>query len=282
MKSLNNLKTEIMKKIILSVITITILLVSFSGTVTAQTLPLYISSVIENATPGRIDITYDLDLANIVPAPSAFTVRVNSVTRSVNSVAISGNIVQLTLSTPVVYGDVTTFSYTRPAINPLQTPEGGLAASLTSRNVTNNVAPGIFLIPTVGTSVVTAIASTSATITSNVVSDGGAPVIARGVCWNTSGSPTIAGNHTSDGTGTGSFTSLMTGLVPNTTYYVRAYATNSEGTAYGPELSLNTCPAAPTIGTITQPTCEVATGSVVLTGLPIRGMFQWTITIYPG
>ncbi len=282
MKSSNNLKMKTMKKYILTVITITALSISFSGTLTAQDLPLYVSSVIENATPVRLDITYDLTLANIIPPTSAFTVRVNTVTRSVNSIAILGNNVQLTISTPVVYGDVITFSYTRSTNNPLQTPEGGQAASLTSQNVTNNVAAGIFLMPTVGTSVVTAIASTSATITSNVISDGGAPVIARGVCWNTSGSPTISGNHTSDGTGTGSFTSLMTGLVPNTTYYVRAYATNSEGTAYGPELSLNTCPAAPTIGTITQPSCTVATGSVVLTGLPIRGMFQWIITISPG
>ena len=282
MKFTNHLKMKTMKKYILSLITITALSICFSGTLTAQDVPLYLSSVIENLTPARLDITYDLSLANIVPASSAFTVRVNAVTRSINSITISGNNVQLTLSAPVVYGDVITFSYTRPATNPLQTSSGGLAASLTPQNVTNNVAAGIFDLPSVGTSVVTAIASTSATIAGNVISDGGAPVTARGICWNTSGSPTISDNHTSDGTGTGSFTSLMTGLVPNTTYYVRAYATNGEGTAYGPELSFNTCPAPPTVGTITQPTCEVATGSVALTDLPIRGMFQWTITMAPG
>ena len=54
--------------------------------------------------------------------------------------------------------------------------------------------------------------------------------------------PTIADSHTTDGTGTGTFTSSITGLTPNTTYYVRAYATNSVGTAYGEELSFTTMP----------------------------------------
>ena len=66
-----------------------------------------------------------------------------------------------------------------------------------------------------------------------VVSDGGDPVTARGVCWSTTPTPTIADNHTVDGAGTGVFTSQMTGLAPLTTYYVRAYAVNAVGTAYG-------------------------------------------------
>jgi hypothetical protein len=74
----------------------------------------------------------------------------------------------------------------------------------------------------------------------NVTADGGADITARGICWSTSQTPTISGNHTTDGTGTGSFTSTMTGLTPNTTYYVRAYATNSEGTAYGEVVSFTT------------------------------------------
>ena len=74
----------------------------------------------------------------------------------------------------------------------------------------------------------------------NVISDGGSPVTARGVCWNTSSNPTISNNHTTDGTGTGAFTSVMTGLSPNTTYHVRAYATNSYGTTYGADISFTT------------------------------------------
>jgi hypothetical protein len=62
----------------------------------------------------------------------------------------------------------------------------------------------------------------------------------RGVCWNTTSSPTTADSHTTDGTGTGTFISYLTGLTPNTLYYIRAYATNSVGTAYGNEVSFTT------------------------------------------
>jgi len=67
-------------------------------------------------------------------------------------------------------------------------------------------------------------------------SDGGAAIIERGVCWSTSPNPTIAANKTNDGRGSGSFSSAITGLVPGTIYYVRAYAVNSEGTVYGNEV----------------------------------------------
>ena len=103
--------------------------------------PVYISSVIENATPARLEMTYSLTLANVLPAASAFTVKVNSVTRTVSSVAISGTKVLLTLASPVVNGDAVTVAYTKPATNPLQTAAGGQAASITSQNVINNCSP---------------------------------------------------------------------------------------------------------------------------------------------
>ena len=70
--------------------------------------------------------------------------------------------------------------------------------------------------------------------------DGGANVFSRGVCWNTAGSPTIADPHSIDGGGTGLFDSALTGLLPDTTYHVRAYASNSTGTAYGNEVTFTT------------------------------------------
>ena len=94
--------------------------------------------------------------------------------------------------------------------------------------------------PTVATSLVSNITPTSATCGGNVTSDGGATVTAKGVCWSTAQNPTINSNKTNDGTGTGSFTSNITGLTHNTTYYVRAYATNSEGTSYGEVKSFKT------------------------------------------
>jgi hypothetical protein len=95
-------------------------------------------------------------------------------------------------------------------------------------------------LPSVTTGTITAIIQTTATGGGEVTSDGGAAVTARGVCWNTTGSPVVTDPHTSDGTGTGSFTSSITGLTAGTTYFVRAYATNSAGTAYGSEVQFTT------------------------------------------
>ena len=84
------------------------------------------------------------------------------------------------------------------------------------------------------------ITATTATSGGNITSQGASALTARGVCWSTSTNPTTTGSHTSDGAGTGIFTSNITGLAPITTYYVRAYATNNEGTSYGNEVSFTT------------------------------------------
>jgi uncharacterized protein (TIGR02145 family) len=94
--------------------------------------------------------------------------------------------------------------------------------------------------PTLTTAAVTEITVSTATSGGNVTADGGAEVTAKGICWGTATKPVITGSKTTDGTGTGAFVSSLTGLTPNTMYYVRAYATNSEGTAYGNELSFTT------------------------------------------
>lgn len=89
-------------------------------------------------------------------------------------------------------------------------------------------------IPSVSTDQITAITSSSATGGGNVINDGGQTVTARGICWSTSPNPDITSpTKTNDGTGTGAFVSNISGLSSNTTYYVRAYATNIIGTAYG-------------------------------------------------
>ena len=100
--------------------------------------------------------------------------------------------------------------------------------------------PQVNTIPTVETGTVENITTSSADCGGSVTSDGGAAVSSRGVCWSTIPSPTISGAHTTDGNGTGTFASHITGLTDNTTYYVRAYATNSVGTAYGDEISFTT------------------------------------------
>ncbi len=95
-------------------------------------------------------------------------------------------------------------------------------------------------VPTLTTASITNITSGSATSGGNISADGGAAVSARGVCWSTAQTPTVADNRSTDGTGTGSFTSNLTGLAANTTYYVRAYATNSAGTGYGSAVQFTT------------------------------------------
>lgn len=97
-----------------------------------------------------------------------------------------------------------------------------------------------FVLPTVSTSSIIDITQNSATSGGNVTDEGGAEVTVRGICWSTSPNPTISNFFTTDGSGSGLFTSLLTGLSENTIYYLRAYATNSVGTAYGNELFFTT------------------------------------------
>lgn len=96
-------------------------------------------------------------------------------------------------------------------------------------------------IPTITTSTMSNLGTTTATSGGNVSADGGSTVTARGVVWSTNPTPIISlSTKTSNGSGTGTFSSSLTALSPNTTYYVRAYATNSAGTAYGNEVNFKT------------------------------------------
>ena len=97
-----------------------------------------------------------------------------------------------------------------------------------------------FLLPTVTTGAVSDITETTATGGGSVSSNGYSEVTARGVCWSTNPNPTVNGSHTSDGNGLGTFTSSINDLESGTSYYVRAYATNSAGTSYGEEVSFTT------------------------------------------
>jgi len=97
-----------------------------------------------------------------------------------------------------------------------------------------------FSLPEVTTSAVTDITEVTATGGGTVTSDGGTDIFARGVCWNDSTGPTLDDDQTNDGLGTGDFTSEMKNLTLGTTYYVRAFAMNSEGISYGSELTFST------------------------------------------
>lgn len=138
----------------------------------------------------------------------------------------------------------TTYYARAYATNSLGTAYGAVV-SFTTNDVT-----AVAELPTVITSPVTNLIQNSATCGGMVTADGGAPVTERGVCWSTNGNPSVTGSHSSDGSGLGEFTSNIAGLTVNTTYYVRAYATNSAGTAYGETLSFTpgvSCPGTPTV-----------------------------------
>ena len=182
---------------------------------------------------------------NTVTLPS--TVDAGSTSITVN--ALAGSYVAITDNSSVIYGvgvantsGVATVNFTNAI------PSSGTLYAVVTRQQYQPYFGTIEVVtpatePTVTTVAISDIDKTTATGGGNVTADGGANVTARGICWSTSQNPTISGSHTTDGTGTGSFTSAMTGLTANTTYYVRAYATNSVGTAYGEEVSFTTLPA---------------------------------------
>lgn len=97
-----------------------------------------------------------------------------------------------------------------------------------------------YSLATLTTAAVSSIGDTTATGGGNISSDGGAAVTERGICWSTSSNPTTSNSKATSGSGTGSFSAGMTGLSQSTTYYVRAYAINSVGTAYGSQVSFTT------------------------------------------
>lgn len=115
----------------------------------------------------------------------------------------------------------------------------------------------VITLPTVTTTNATVVTNSSCTTGGNVTSDGGASVTGRGVCYAKTTDPTLASSHTSDGTGTGAFTSYLSGLDGSSTYYVRAYATNSVNTAYGNQVSFTTSSSG------TKPTVTTAALSAI-------------------
>ena len=141
---------------------------------------------------------------------------------------------------------------TRAEIDAIASPADGLIVYCRDCGVAGAGALSIFMAGTwfklavtnmdliVSTIAISAITSSTASSGGNITSDGGSTITARGVCWGTSANPTISSSKNIDGSGIGSFTSTLTGLIPNTTYYARAYATNSAGTGYGNEISFKT------------------------------------------
>lgn len=119
---------------------------------------------------------------------------------------------------------------------------------------------------TVLTKTVADISYTTAVSGGEITADGGAWVLTRGVCWSLNENPTISNNKTMDGEGIGKFESIISGLIAGQTYYLRAYATNNEGTAYGSQESFITIQ----VGVPTLETTAVT--SITLTSVVLASM----------
>ncbi len=123
----------------------------------------------------------------------------------------------------------TTYYVRAYASNSLGTAYGNVVSFITTSSS----------VPTVTTNAITNITQSAAFCGGNVTNEGSTSVTARGVCWGTSPNPVLTPSHfTTEGTGSGTFTSEIMGINSNTTYYIRAYATNSGGTAYGNEITV--------------------------------------------
>ncbi|MBL7968240.1 MAG: hypothetical protein JNK09_14655, partial [Prolixibacteraceae bacterium] len=169
---------------------------------------------------------------------------------------------------PGLTDDATALSFNQPAIANDNCTYSGSASATTKTgwqdriksysNWTFNDAPpiptpptgpftvtGSSIVPTVTTQAVSNITVTTATGNGNITSLGSPNPTAYGVCWNTTGTPTISDSKVDKGAAsvTGAFTASLTSLSAGTTYYVRAYATNSAGTSYGAEVSFTTSAA---------------------------------------
>ena len=130
--------------------------------------------------------------------------------------------------------------------------------------------------PTLTTIIVTNITQTSAQSGGIVTDDGGSEIIECGICWSNTKNPTIASNKTVDGAGAGNFISCMTGLIVNTRFYVRAYASNREGISFGNEISFTTNPVIP--ASVSTSEISIINYSSVLTGGNVNSDGYGTIT----
>jgi FlaG/FlaF family flagellin (archaellin) len=120
-------------------------------------------------------------------------------------------------------------------------------------------------LPAVSTDGVSEVQATTAACGGTVTADGGFPVTARGVCWSITPQPTATNAHTVNGAGMGQFVSSLTGLQPGTLYYVRAYATNVNGTVYGEQRTFTTATGLPSV--TTAAVTDVANGSALCGGV---------------
>ena len=232
---------------------------------------------------------YGNEISFITPEPTIPSLTTASASSITSTTAISGGNVLSYGGSDITARGVCWSTTTNPTVSDSKTTEPGATGIFTSSltgltpgtsyylraYATNDVGTAYgnevtfvtLTLPTLSTTTVSEVTSATATSGGIVSNDGGAAVTARGVCWSTSINPTVADNKTTDGTGTGIFPSSITSLAGSTRYYVRAYATNSEGTAYGNEVNFLTL--APTVSSLTTYEATSITSSSAIIGCNI-------------
>ena len=146
-----------------------------------------------------------------------------------------------------------------------------VTATNTGGTITTTINMSVVTIPQLSTTTATSIAATTAVTGGTIISNGYTNIIAQGVCWSTSPSPTIADSIITDTSGTTTFTSNLSNLLPYTLYYARAYATNSIGTGYGNQITFRTLSLVPLISTVAATTITATTavsgGTITYAGI---------------
>ena len=262
-----------------------------AGYITASQVPAQVNAD-WNATSGVAKILnkpalFSGNYNDLTNKPTLFDGNYNSLTNKPNLaiVATTGNYNDLTNkpTIPTVPSNVSVFNndaqyITEAQLNALLAAMNNTIDSLRDRIEEledNPVQPQpAQTLGSVTTSAMNYVGVNSAVGGGNVTSDGGGSVQARGVCWSTSNPPYVTDSHTNEGTAVGGFTSNISGLNPGTTYYLRAYVTNSVGTAYGSVVNFTTenggTPVLPTVttGSVTDILPYTATfhGNVVYNG----------------
>ncbi len=228
----------------------------------------------ENPTDGETDISINTDLSwsGSDPENDALTYDVYFGTANPPATMVSDDQNDLTFG-PGTLQYSTTYRWRVHAMDEHGAETEGNVWSFTTEAEPNHL-------PAVTTQPPTDITTTTATGNATIIDPGLPLATAHGVCWNSTGSPNIDNDdHTDEGalhitaTYPMAFTSAMSGLLPDTEYYVRAYATNTQGTAYGDTLTFTTerSPAGFYVGDISGNTGEdgtAATFTVSLTAAP--------------
>jgi len=162
----------------------------------------------------------------------------------------------------------------------------GLLLLILSIYLINSCKKDIQTLPDVMTADVTGITATLAASGGNIIDDGGAEIVSKGVCWNRAGNPVVDDNKTIEGGGSGPFTSIVSQLIPNTIYYIRAYAINGAGTGYGKQVTFKTLGDKPT--STADDATEITISTAILNGtvnsnsLTTKVTFEYGTTIAYG